>query len=397
MRPTMASSMASRVAYLPSVLALCLFGIGCSAFHPSPGLPIATPSLPSLHYSSSRSHTTSRTCLNLFDLRQRGAADSKSYRSTSGLRVAYPKLELAKLGSGRCPFPHAMDLQLAETGMPYPSRRLVIRYLEEDDLDQVVRACVKEFGSQAPSPESGSLPGQLIQSPRSPIDELKDRFEDWTLSWTVQIGLTQRIKRRRDASAAEPDHHVICLVEEGRDGDTSNGRKGETVVGIVELSQQIPDPEQTAPPFIVSYPLKKALGSMGAENRAAVSMLGTDPLPYISNVLVRPESRGKGYSRILMAAAEGLARDWIRERRRDGGDTDNRPPIVCLHVDADSRSGRAAQGLYKALGYVGVPDDRIGRRGGKFAWMQGADMLSTGLYMVQDIPLLYMTKELLLE
>ena len=67
---------------------------------------------------------------------------------------------------------------------------------------------------------------------------------------------------------------------------------------------------------------------------------------------------------------------------------------MCLHVDADSRSGRAAQGLYKALGYVGVPDDRIGRRSGKFAWMQGADMLSTGLYMVQDIPLLYMTKEL---
>ena len=126
-------------------------------------------------------------------------------------------------------------------------------------------------------------------------------------------------------------------------------------------------------------------------------MLGTEPLPYISNVLVRPESRGKGYSRILMAAAEGVARDRIRERRRDGGGTDDRPPLVCLHVDADSRSGRAAQGLYKALGYVGVPDDRIGGRGGKFAWMQGADMLSTGLYMVEDIPLLYMTKELLLD
>ena len=288
-----------------------------------------------------------------------------------------------------------MDLQLADSGVPYPSRRLVVRYLEESDLDQVVEMCVNEFGSQAPSPGSASLPGQLIQSPRTPLDELKDWFEDWTLSLTVQIGLTQRIKRRKDTSAAEPDHHVVCLVEEGQDGSASGIGASNAIVGIVELSQQVPDPEQTAPPFIVPYAIKKALGGIGVQNRAAVSMLGTEPLPYISNVLVRPESRGRGYSRILMAAAEGLARDWTRQRRLNGDD--GRPPLICLHVDADSRSGRAAQGLYKALGYQGVPDDRMGGAGGKFAWMEGADMLSTGLYMVQDIPLLYMTKELMLE
>jgi len=318
--------------------------------------------------------------------------------------VAYPKLEIAKLGSGHCPFPHAMDLQLAESGLPYPSRRLVVRYLEESDLDQVVSMCVREFGSQPPSPESATLPGQVVQQPRSPMDELKDRFEDWSLSLTVQIGLRQRIKRRKDTSATEPDHHVICLVEEGRDESDSASTTGrarkeneDSIVGIVELSQQVPDPEQTAPPFILPYAIKKAIGGIWVGNRAAVSMLGTDPLPYISNVLVRPESRGRGYSRILMAAAEGLARDWTRQRRQNGRDANNAPPLVCLHVDADSRSGRAAQGLYKALGYAGVPDTRIGGRGGKFAWMESADMLSTGLYMVEDIPLLYMTKELLLD
>ena len=344
----------------------------------------------------SASSTTS-TCLHLFDLRERGAAnalvDSKSYRSTSGLRVAYPKLEIAKLGAGNCPLPHVMELQSTSNSRIPSGSRLVARYLEEGDLNQVVKMCVREFGSQAPSPESAALPGQLVQSPRTPMDELKDWFEDWTLSLTVRIGLTQRIKRRSDTSAKEPDHHVICLVEEGQDERT--GAAENTVVGIVELSQQVPDPEQTTPPFIVPYAIKKALGSVGVQNRAAVSMLGTEPLPYISNVLVRPESRGRGYSRILMAAAEGLARDWTRQRQSNGDD--NRPPLICLHVDADSRSARAAQGLYKALGYKGVPDDRMGRTGGKFAWMEGADMLSTGLYMVQDIPLLYMTKELLIE
>ena len=208
--------------------------------------------------SPSHPSTQTYTCLNLFDLRERGAANalanSKSYRSTSGLRVAYPKLEIAKLGAGNCPLPHVMELQRTDSRLPSDSR-LVARYLEESDLNQVVKMCVREFGSQAPSPESAALPGQLVQSPRTPMDELKDWFEDWTLSLTVQIGLTQRIKRRKDTSAKEPDHHVICLVEEGQ-GERS-GASANTVVGIVELSQQVPDPEQTTPPFIVPYAIKK--------------------------------------------------------------------------------------------------------------------------------------------
>lgn len=396
---TMLSLTMGSSARFMSILAVCLVGgKACFAFQRTSLPPPHRSSASSTtHYSPSHPPTQTHTCLNLFDLREKGAANalanSKSYRSTSGLRVAYPKLEIAKLGAGNCPLPHVMDLQ-STSNSRLPSGRLVVRYLEQSDLNQVVRMCVREFGSQAPSPDSASLPGQLVQSPRTPTDELKDWFEDWTLSLTVQIGLTQRIKRRKDASAKEPDHHVICLVEEGQD---ESGGAANAVVGIVELSQQVPDPEQTTPPFIVPYAIKKALGSVGVQNRAAVSTLGTEPLPYISNVLVRPESRGRGYSRILMAAAEGLARDWTRQRQLKGDNS--RPPLICLHVDADSRSARAAQGLYKALGYKGVPDDRMGGTGGggKFAWLEGADMLSTGLYMVQDIPLLYMTKELFLE
>ena len=67
---------------------------------------------------------------------------------------------------------------------------------------------------------------------------------------------------------------------------------------------------------------------------------------------------------------------------------------VSLHVDADEKSGRVAQGLYRKLGYVGVPDtcfskskgDRVG-----YEWM-GPSMANQGLYMVDGIPLIYMRK-----
>lgn len=361
-----------------------------------------------------------RTELHLFDLRKgRGGGEStttrtgsKSHRASSGVRVAFPKLAVQELSSPNCTLPYGVDLKLSNTGTPLPTRRLVVRYLDTPDIDQVVRQCVDEFGSSTPSPgpAASSLPGQLVEQPRNPLDEIKDRFEDWTLSLTVRLGLVQRIARRKDATAPEPDHHVLCLVEEGGaeapDGQQEPEECASSIVGIVELSQQVPDPEQTALPFVVPIALKRLLGQIDIANRAAVSLLGTEPLPYISNVLVVPEQRGRGYGRILMAAAEGLARKWARHRRGqaevingsriniNGGDITGNTAAVCLHVDADSTSGRAAQGLYKSLGYKGVADDRTGvKGGGKFSWM-GADMLSTGLYMVDDVPLLFMMKEL---
>lgn len=68
-----------------------------------------------------------------------------------------------------------------------------------------------------------------------------------------------------------------------------------------------------------------------------------------------------------MAACEGLARSW-------GCDD------VSLHVDADDTSGRAAQGLYRSMGYVGV------RNADKEA--------PKDFYVVKGVPLQYLRKNL---
>jgi hypothetical protein len=61
-----------------------------------------------------------------------------------------------------------------------------------------------------------------------------------------------------------------------------------------------------------------------------------------------------------------------------------------LHVDADTNSGKIPQSLYLGLGYEPVIDPEASK---KYNWM-GPEMFQKGLYMVEGVPLLFLTKNI---
>jgi GNAT superfamily N-acetyltransferase len=318
-----------------------------------------------------------------------------------------PESEIYHMGGGfgmvgrsSPPFPYAIELS------PMPSTdddavgndvvrqpdELIIRHLEDEDIVSILPEIVREFGSLAPQPKTPE-----------PGDELSSRIEDFLFSLTVLIGLTQRVKRRREgyspddddtggggsSSRSRPDHNVVCLVER-ISSERNDASYTDHIVGIAELSWQPPDPNRNAPPFVLPYYAKAMISRFFLPNIA-----GGDggvvvvPVGYVSNVLVWKTRRGRGYGRVLMAACEGIARMW--------GCAD-----VSLHVDANEYSGRVARELYSSLGYDCVPDDgRGGGRGndsgggavGDYGWM-GPSMSNRGLYLVDGVPLLYLRKSL---
>ena len=78
-----------------------------------------------------------------------------------------------------------------------------------------------------------------------------------------------------------------------------------------------------------------------------------------------------------MSTCHGIAKKWGYKS-------------VFLHVDADSNSGRAAQQLYRKLGYKPFVTDAYNEQ---FAWM-GIDLKNRGLYIVDGVPLLFLKKDL---
>ena len=94
--------------------------------------------------------------------------------------------------------------------------------------------------------------------------------------------------------------------------------------------------------------------------------------------MIDPEYRGLGYSKIMMAATEGIARTWGRD-------------FVCLHADADFRNGKIAQRLYEGLGYELVKDGDP-----QYSWMQrGGDFdPMSSVRMVEGVALLFYKKNL---
>lgn len=94
------------------------------------------------------------------------------------------------------------------------------------------------------------------------------------------------------------------------------------VVGMIEISRQPPIQDRNPPPFPI--PLKQLLFTGNLQG-------------WITNLLVVPEYRGRGLGKILVAAAESIARDeW-------------QCASVHLHCEANDRLARR---LYRNLGYV---------------------------------------------
>ena len=252
------------------------------------------------------------------------------------------------------------DLQSPSLDLPYTFRNsnddndeVTVRFLERRDLSTVVPMCVEEFGTTP----AGGFPWKNINQ-RS----ILAWFDSIIFGPLVDLSLEMKILRRElgynDAIPdAAPDYNVLCLETRG------------TVLAIVELSVQPLDPQRNPPPVPLPLVFKEAY----SESKGV-----PPPNGWVSNLLVDESCRGKGYSKLLMTAAEGMAKQW--------GCTS-----ISLHVDADSVSGKIPQRLYERLGYEPVVMDSVLN---KFDWM-GPDILKSGLYMVDGVPLLFLRKELI--
>lgn len=310
--------------------------------------------------------------------------------SVPAARCRIPAEELSVLNEGFAigsvpPFPYTFDLlpKSAEDDGTVSSHatKMLIRHLEEEDIVGILPELVREFGSLMPQTNSNNRG-----------DNVATEVENYLFSMTVLIGLTQRVKRRvkgypEGTKSNCPDHNVICIVEQipviSSNPDQPESYN-EQIVGIGEISWQPPNPNRNAPPFVLPYFTKQILSKFNPSTDDDGQIVDS-PRGYISNVLVWKSRRGLGYARVLMAALEGIAKSWKCQDVR-------------LHVDADEKSGKVAQSLYRNLGYRGVPDrtstykkakgERVG-----LEWM-GPSMINEGLYMVDGIPLLYMQKSL---
>ena len=120
---------------------------------------------------------------------------------------------------------------------------------------------------------------------------------------------------------------VLCEQTKQRAPNQDDPR----IVGMVELSLQPPDADRNPP--AVPLPLW-AKAALAKHTTMDGSLQG-----WVTNLLIGESSRGKGYSKILMAATEGIARhQWDCS-------------AIYLHADADAVSGKVPQRLYEGLGY----------------------------------------------
>lgn len=311
---------------------------------------------------------------------------SPTKSATSNCRIPSSELSILNegFGIGQEPqFPYTIDLlpkNNDDEAVTNQSTKMIVRHLEEEDIIRILPEVVREFGS-------------LMQHANSkdPGDKVATEVENYLFSMTVLIGLTQRVKRRikgyLEGTSNFPDHNVICIVEQIpiiNSDSTQPVSYNEQIVGIGEISWQPPNPNRNAPPFVLPFFAKQILAKFNPGLDENGQVLDA-PRGYISNVLVYKNRRGLGYGQLLMAALEGIAKSWQCEDVR-------------LHVDADEKTGKVAQSLYRKLGYVGVPDRGTTNKESKgyrvgFEWM-GPHMANQGLYMVDGLPLLYMRKSL---
>lgn len=262
---------------------------------------------------------------------------------------------------------------------------VTIRYLTVEDLSAIVPLCVAEFGG-------GEMTFQdfvdFFPWDRSPAD-MKEYVVDWwdnfILPSFVYWTFLWKIAAYNNSHGERPQDHalLVATLQQEKQPEivdfattateitkqlstiTGNDNNDAVIVGMVELSRQPPEANRNPP----AYPLPLWYKT------AYCNMKQLPPLNgWVTNLLVGPDFRGQGYSKLLMAATEGVARSWGCN-------------MIHLHCDANSIGGKVPQTLYKGLGYEMVEDPNS-----PYAWM-GSE-LSTKIFMIQGVALLYFRKAL---
>jgi GNAT superfamily N-acetyltransferase len=252
------------------------------------------------------------------------------------------------LSSANVSLPYEFETRAFQSVSDSASERLSIRLLQVDDLAQITDMCIAEYGSEI-SLES------LLESPSATA--VMDYLD--YLSLRALVDLTMRMKLSDPAGSTIPSDHAV-LVACQNDGN---------IVGMVEISRQPPLGDRNPPPIPIPLVMKRLYSlAVGAGETQG----------WCTNLLVAPVHRGKGYSKVLMAAVEGIARSWQCES-------------IHLHADADSVAGLVPQRLYINLGYEMLQDDKQ-----DISWMgaAGPATLSSSVFVIEGVPLLYLQKQL---
>lgn len=265
---------------------------------------------------------------------------------------------LEELISAKISFP--FQVLLEDDNEDTSEVELTIRFMTTQDLSDVLPLCIDEFGS-GPTETIKDFPWQDLRC----IPRWWDR-----VYFEPSIALALRAKM--NANLGQPqaskgdkieDPAVLVLCRRQQYG----GECQEAVVGMVELSLQPPEVNKNPP----SYPIPTWI------KYSYCQLTGQKLQGWVTNLLIDSKYRGLGYSKILMAATEGVARSWNRD-------------AIYLHADADYRSGKIPQALYKGLGYEVVTDTDP-----QFAWMSGGNSNPfSSIQMIEGVPLLCFCKRL---
>jgi hypothetical protein len=205
---------------------------------------------------------------------------------------AIPPRVLNELASANVSFPYDFEVTNINTN----KASISIRLLQANDLAQITDLCVAEYGSES------SLESLLKTPSGSAIMEYLD-----SLSLRALVDITMRMKLTKPSSTTmtnsiPSDHAVLVACQ-------SDG----AIVGMVEVSRQPPLADRNPPPVPIPLWFKQLYSlAMGAGETQG----------WCTNLLVAPRYRGKSYSKVLMAAVEGVARSWKCQS-------------VHLHADAD--------------------------------------------------------------
>ncbi len=245
------------------------------------------------------------------------------------------------------PFSLSHNLQENEHSDAVADSGLTVRKLRVEDLKSVVSMCWDEFQTGPPT-SLADFPFSLSRQ------EIVDWFDRFTFGPALELSLRMKILW----SEEHDDHHVLVLM----------APDGEDICGLVELSWQPPQGTRNPPPIPLPMSVKEAY-SKG--NGLA------PPEGWVTNLLIAQRYRGRGYSKILMAAVESLAIMWGCR-------------FIFLHAQP-FENGRIAQALYHGLGYQLVVDHHQGN----FPWMDSEQFLGPGMYIVGGVPLLFLRKALM--
>ena len=271
------------------------------------------------------------------------------------------------------------ELQQLSSSLILPTTtKLSIRLMQYKDIESIVTMNVQEYG-MGPA-----------YFPWSNLALMESWIDRQYLTWLVDISCRIKVFNyfMDDSSSfttpttpAVNDHAILVGVLHD-DAECDDER---IVVGMIEVSLQPLNPQVTPSPIPIPIDMKCALATITTRNSQLVG--------WITNLLIVPQYRGCGYSKIFIAACEQMAKsNW-------------NCTSIHLHCDADPISGMVPQKLYTQLGYrsptpiqgqYNVPTTSMMTTTTTRLLQQSSVVVDPSPYIVEieGVPLMYLRKDI---